>query len=57
MSPKVKTPPMPPPAPPPVSVSGPEKAKADLEARRKMAKAYNFSDTILSPTGLKTTLG
>ena len=52
-----KMPPPPPLPPPPVTQQGPEKVAADLEARRRQGKKYDFTDTILSPAGLKTTLG
>jgi hypothetical protein len=55
-SPKIPKPP--PPAPPPISSTGPEKVAADLEARRRQGKRYDFSNTILAPQGtLKSTLG
>jgi hypothetical protein len=54
MTPKI---PKPTPPPPPVSVTGEDKANADLEARKKMAGRYNFQDTILAPAGgLKKTM-
>ena len=53
-SPKTKPPP---PAPPPVAHAGPEKVAADLEERRRQAKRYSFSDTILAPPAGRSTLG
>ena len=55
--PKMADPPPPPLPPPPVSTSGADKAAADLEARRRQGKRYNFEDTIIGSSGLKSTFG
>ena len=43
--------------PPPVSSTSSETAKVENENKLATKKKFNFSDTILSPTGQRTTLG